>query len=104
MAFKNKNATPAKAAGTPSTGNAAPYAKLPANNNGTFPVKLGVGQNSNFGKNTGPASAQKSAQQPKGSAKANLQTHNGPRTNVSLGTTKHGVGEVPGYLQHKYGK
>lgn len=99
MAFKNNNVTPAKQAQTPRLGDAAPDAMMPANNTGTFPVKLGAGQKSKFAKNASKGVT--AANQPTGSDKAKIPAHNGPRSNVQLGTTKHGTGSVPGYLRGK---
>jgi hypothetical protein len=97
---KNPMATGTKAIGTPSQGNGKPYAKLPANNQGTFPVSLGSGQHqSKFGSGVTPSTAQGGTSQSKGS-KANVPTSNTTDKNVKLGHTKHGVGEVPSYLRN----
>ena len=96
----NPMANGAKANGTPTQGNAKPYAKMPANNVGTFPVSVGAGQHhSKFGNGVGPATAQNGTDQPKG-AKANIPTGNRTDKAVKLGHTRHGVGEVPGYLRN----
>lgn len=96
---KNPNVTPAKKAGTVKMGDAKPDANMPANNSGTFPVKLGSGQPSKFGKSVGPGKAQQAVKQSKTGGTANMPAANGSSKNVALGTTKHGVGQVPGYLR-----
>lgn len=94
----NPNANPINQSGTPKKGDSKPDANMPANNHGTFPVKLGSGMKSKFGKSTGPAKAQGGTSQPKG-VKANMPANNTNDKSVKLGHTKHGVGEVPGYLK-----
>jgi hypothetical protein len=99
--FKNKMAPGVEAKGTPNIGGGKADANMPANNKGTFPVKLGAGQKSKFGQGVGMASAQKGADQKSGS-KANMQANNVTDRTVKLGNTKHGVGNVPGYLKNSY--
>lgn len=96
---KNPNTTPARAKSAPATGNEAPYAKMPANNNGTFPVKLGSGEKSSLGSNVGAASTTTGATQPAG-PRANIPSNNTTDKHVTLGHTKHGVGQVPNYLRN----
>jgi hypothetical protein len=94
----NPNAHGAHKSGTPRTGDNKADADMPANNHGTYPVKLGAGQKSKFGQGVQPGTAQKGAVQPKGS-KANMPANNTTDRSVKMGNTKHGVGEVPGYLK-----
>lgn len=63
------------------------------------PEIIGAGQKSKFAKNASKGVT--AANQPTGSDKAKIPAHNGPRSNVQLGTTKHGTGSVPGYLRGK---
>lgn len=95
----NPNVTPATKAGTPAIGDAKPDANMPANNHGTFPVKLGSGQSSKFGHGVAPASAQKGAIQPSG-PRANMAANNTVSKKIPLGTTMHSVGTVPSYLKN----
>ncbi|MEI7632139.1 MAG: hypothetical protein WCJ60_02350 [bacterium] len=102
MAFKNMNVTPTRKAGTPKMGDSKADANMPANNQGTFPVKLGSAMNSKFGSGVNAGAAQKGAMQ--GSTaknKANMSANNHTDNVVKMGTTKHGVGSVPGYLRSK---
>lgn len=94
----NKNVSSSQTHGTQAKGNSAPYANMPANNSTNYPVKLGSGQSSKFAKSSGGGVSSSSQS---GSAKGNLPTHNGPSKKVNLGHTKHGVGQVPGYLKGK---
>jgi len=100
MAFKNQNVSPSIQPGTGPKNDRKPDANMPANNNGTFPVKLGGGQESRVpAKSTrGPAQGGTVA---KTAQKANLPTKNKATTPLPLGTTKHPVGGVPGYLRGK---
>jgi hypothetical protein len=96
---KNHNVQPSRANGVRKQGNNPPLAKLPANNVGTFPVKLGTSHNSAFGSNTGPSKGTNGVTQSKGS-KANMPANNVTDKAVTLGHTKHGVGQVPSYLKN----
>lgn len=98
---KNPMTTVAKKAGTPAIGDNKADADMPANNGGTFPVKLGAGATSKFGHNVGPASSQGGSVQSKTGGKANLPAKNKSTTTLPLGTTKHAVGQVPSYLKGK---
>ena len=98
MAFKNSNTSPARQGGTPAKGVRKAGANLPANNVGTFPVSLGSTHSSKFGVGVGAKAAQGGLTQSKGS-KANMPANNKTDKAVKLGTTKHGVGAVPGYLK-----
>jgi hypothetical protein len=101
--FKNHNVSSARANNTPAKGVREPSANMPANNVGTFPVSKGTTHSSKFGTGVKPATQQKgSTQVGKGSSKANTPANNITDTKLPLGTTKHGVGEVPGYLKAKY--
>jgi hypothetical protein len=99
MAFKNQNVSPSRQPGTGAKGDAKPDANMPANNVGTFPVKLGSGQASRFPSTSATGAAQKGAQQQAG-PKANMPANNTTNKRVSLGTTKHSVGTVPHYLRN----
>ena len=99
--MKNMNVTPSKMSGTPKMGDSKADANMPANNHGTFPVKLGSGQNSKFGSGVNGGAAQKGSTQPKTGGKANMPANNITNNGPALGTTKHGVGKVPGYLRSK---
>lgn len=95
----NPYVTPSIKAGTSAVGDSKPDANMPANNHGTFPVKLGSGQSSKFGQGVGPGQAQKGAVQSAG-VKANMPANNTTNKNVPLGTTHHGVGQSPSYLKN----
>lgn len=82
--------------GTPHKGDNRPDANMPANNHGTYPVKLGSGQKSQFAQS---GSGQGGARQSSTGGKANMPANNVTDRKVSLGTTKHSVGGVPGYLK-----
>lgn len=91
MARKNPMATPA------SQGNSGASANMPANNVGTHATPLGSSHNSTF-KSPGPNP--RSITGPIGNA--NMPAHNKTGTRGSrknMGTTHHGVGQVPGYLK-----
>lgn len=88
----NSHATPAKASGTKATGNNKPFVNMPANNVGTFPVTMGNTHSSKFAKQTSTGGA-------KAHGKANMPANNTTDKKVVVGHTKHGVGEVPGYLK-----
>lgn len=95
----NPHARGANLAGTPKKGDSKPDANMPANNHGTFPVSLGTTHNSKFGKGVGPSQAQSGSSQSSTGGKANMPANNVTDKKVVLGHTKHGVGEVPGYLK-----
>lgn len=85
--------------GTPAKGDARPDANMPANNHGTFPVKVAAGQKSKFGAGVGPGTSQGGSNQSSTGGKANMPANNTTDKKVVLGHTKHAVGEVPGYLK-----
>ena len=101
MAFKNMNVTPTRKAGTPKMGDSKADANMPANNHGTFPVKLGPGMNSKFGSGVKGAAQKGAMQGSTAKNKANMSANNHTDNVVKMGTTKHGVGSVPGYLRSK---
>ena len=98
---KNPMVQGIKAKGTPSKGDSSADANMPANNVGTFPVKLAAGQKSSFGvgvnQKAGQAGYQQKSSSPKVNMSANNKTDNGP----AMGTTHHAVGTVPAYLRAK---
>lgn len=86
-------------ANTPNKGESTPGVNMPSNNHGTFPVNLGAGQSSQFGKRTGPSTKTGGVNQSSTGGKANMAANNTTDKAVVLGHTKHGVGQVPGYLK-----
>lgn len=98
----NPGVSPSRANGTPAVGNSAPLAKMPANNNGTFPVKMGSGMKGSQlaqkqtinGGNSGSGSGSSTG-------KPNMPATNKTSAGPSMGTTMHKVGQVPGYLKRK---
>ena len=98
--MKNTHVTPSRATGTPSTGNSKPLANMPANNNGTFPYNTGTTHKSAFGQGVSAKAGNTGAKQTK-SGGANMSANNITDNKVVLGHTKHGVGQVPGYLRSK---
>lgn len=96
----NHNARPAKAAGTPTKGNAKPLANMPANNVGNMPVKLGAGKptsivNSSNGKASGSVGTVDNI-----GAHVNSTNYINTGQKAKLGSTMHGVGQVPAYLRN----
>jgi len=99
MAFKNVDVKGAKMAGTPKQGDSNADANMPANNFGTFPVKMGSG-NSKFGVGVNVNKvAQKPAIQSAKGDYVNMPANNNTEAGIPLGTTHHSVGTVPAYLR-----
>lgn len=71
---------------------------MPAHNTGRANVPKGTRHGQpQVAPNNGPSSKNPSS----GGSKPNMPAHNVKNTGVSLGHTKHGVGQVPGYLKGK---
>lgn len=76
---------------------------MPAKNNGTFKPSLGTTHDSKFKQTAAgtPASKKGGSDASKVSAKVNMPANNVTNNTPAMGNTKHGVGQVPGYLKHK---
>jgi hypothetical protein len=104
--MKNTHTTSVHADNVGFSNNPAPLANMPAKNAPVRSVPLGTTHSSQFAKKGNlPSKAANGNLQPQRAApatsgKPNLPTKNNITTHVPLGTTKHGVGQVPSYLRN----
>lgn len=89
----------AKAKGTPAKGVSSPSANMPVKNFGTINVPKGTTKGTKILGSSNGQSAGKASDFD--SRKANMPTSNFQDSKVKLGSTHHGVGQVPGYLKSK---
>jgi hypothetical protein len=104
--MKNTHVSPSHADNVGFSNNPAPLANMPAKNAPVRSVPLGTSHKSQFAKSGSvPSKAANGNLQPQRPAPAtsgrpNLPSKNNTGTHVPLGTTKHGVGQVPSYLRN----